>query len=164
MQSNVFTVAHTFIGYHLMHTLRKFKKSDIDQIIEIWLDASITAHDFIGREFWQAKVKDMRGIYIPAAETYVFEESGTIKGFFSLYRDTLAALFVSPSWQGTGIGNALMQKAKEMSDRLELTVYKQNVKSIGFYKKRGFVIEKEQIDKHTGHPEYVMRWTSTGSM
>ena len=31
---------------------------------------------------------------------------------------------------------------------------------IEFYLKRGFVIEKEQIDEHTGHPELVMTFNA----
>ena len=136
--------------------ITKLEKSDMDQVIEIWLEASIKAHDFVGSAFWESKVKDMREIYIPAGETFVYREKGPIKGFFSLYNDTLAALFVSPAYQGAGIGSALMGKAKEMRDKLSLTVYKGNHNSVEFYQKRGFVIEKEQIDEHTGHPELVM--------
>lgn len=38
---------------------------------------------------------DMRRIYIPPGETYVYDEEGIIKGFVSFLKDTLAALFVS---------------------------------------------------------------------
>ncbi len=139
---------------------RNFQQSDIDQVIKIWLEASIKAHDFVKSEFWKSKVDDMREIYIPSGETYVYEEEGIIKGFFSLHNDTLAAIFVSPTYQGTGIGSKLIKKAKEIRDRLNLTVYKQNYKSFEFYKKCGFKIEKEQIDDHTGHLELVMTFSS----
>ncbi len=54
----------------------------------------------------------------------------------------------------------LMKKAKELRDNLSLTVYKDNIKSIGFYLKTGFKIEQEQVDKHTGQPEWVMKFKS----
>ncbi len=140
--------------------IRNFQQSDIDQVIKIWLEASIKAHDFVSSELWESKVKEMREVYIPSGETFIYEEKGTIKGFFSLYKDTLAAIFVSPTSQGTGIGMTLMKKAKKIREKLDLTVYKQNHKSIKFYKKCGFEIEKEQIDEHTGHPELVMTFNS----
>lgn len=142
------------------HMIRNFQQPDIDQVISIWLEASIKAHDFVDSEFWNSKVKDMREIYIPSGETYVCEEEGIIKGFVSLYNDTIAAIFVSPDSQGTGIGMQLMRKAKDVRDNLNLTVYKENTKSIEFYRKCGFKIEQEQIDKHTGHPELVMKFNS----
>ncbi len=45
--------------------IRKFIESDMNQVINIWLEASIKAHDFVDGEFWESKVKDMREIYIP---------------------------------------------------------------------------------------------------
>lgn len=102
----------------------------------------------------------MKEIYIPSAENYVYEHEETIKGFISLFNDTLAALFVSPSFQGTGIGKQLIKKAKDVRDHLNLTVYKENQRSIEFYKRCGFEIEQEQIDEHTGHPEVVMTFNS----
>ena len=141
--------------------LRKFHQSDIDPIINIWLEASMKAHDFVDPEFWQSKVQDMREVYIPAAETYVYEDD-VIKGFVSLCEDALAAIFVSPEFQGMGIGKQLMRKAKAVRNNLHLAVYKENTKSIEFYKKCGFEIQREQVDKHTGHVELVMKYTSKG--
>jgi len=140
--------------------IRNFQQTDIDQVISIWLEASIQAHDFVDSEFWKSKVEDMREIYIPSGETYVYEEGGIIKGFVSLYNDTVAAIFVSPDSQGTGIGMQLMRKAKDVRDNLNLTVYKDNTKGIAFYKKCGFTIEQEQIDTHTGCHELVMKFNS----
>ena len=139
--------------------IRQYQQSDRDQVVAIWLDASIKAHDFIAPRFWTSKIEDMRDIYIPSAETYVFEDDGIIKGFVSLVDDTLAALFVSPGYQGNGIGKQLLLKSKAMRDKLVLTVYKENTKSVDFYAKNGFEITKEQIDRHTGHTELVMTFT-----
>ncbi len=140
--------------------IRKFKLSDMGQVISIWLEASIKAHDFVDSDFWESKVKDMKEIYIPSAENYVYENEETIKGFISLFDDTLAAIFVSPSFQGTGVGQQLMEEAKNVRSQLNLIVYKENHRSIEFYKRCGFEIEQEQIDEHTGHPEIVMTFSS----
>ena len=140
--------------------IRNFHPSDIDPILDIWFDASCIAHNFIPKEFWQSKMDDMKNVYIPASETYVFEEKGIIKGFLSLCDDTLAAIFVAPAEQGLGIGTKLITKAMEIRKDLNLTVYKENIKSIGFYEKFGVKIVKEQIDKNTGHPEFLMEYHS----
>ena len=98
----------------------------------------------------------MRDMYLPKAETYVFENEGTIKGIVSLVGDTVAAIFVAPNDQETGIGKQLLNKVKTIRRSLNLAVYKENRRSVGFYKHSGFTIEREQIDEHTGHPELVM--------
>ncbi len=140
--------------------IRAYQKPDIDQILSIWLEASIKAHNFIEKGFWESKVIDMREIYLPGSEIFVFEEDGMIKGFVALCGETLAAIFVSPKEQGKGIGKQLVDKSKEVSKNLNLTVYKENRDSIEFYKKCGFKMIKEQIDIHTGHVEILMAFNS----
>lgn len=141
--------------------IRKFKKSDIDDVVNIWLQASINAHDFVDPKFWESKVDDMRQIYIPNSDTYVFcDQNEIIRGFFSLAGEMLAAIFVSPKFQGKGIGKQLIDKAKSLQANLNLTVYKENSKSVQFYKNCGFRIIEEKIDDHTGHVEIVMKFES----
>lgn len=136
--------------------IRAFEVSDMNDVLDIWLRASIEAHNFVGREFWKSKIEDMQETYIPASDTYVFIDSEVIKGFFSLHGDTLAAMFVSPDFQGNGIGQQLMNKAKSLRTKLNLTVYKENLRSVVFYRKCGFVIIKGKVDEHTGHVEILM--------
>ena len=138
--------------------IRAFESSDMNDVLNIWLKASIGAHGFVEREFWESRVNDMRETYIPASDTYVFSENGTVKGFFSLHRDSLAAMFVSPDAQGKGIGRQLMNEAKSLRRRLELTVYRENERSIQFYRKCGFTPVKERTDEHTGHIEILMEY------
>ena len=136
--------------------IRKYREADIEQILDIWLSASIKAHSFAGSEYWQSKISEMRDVYIPASETVVYEADGQIAGFYCLYGDTLAAVFVSPSLQGKGIGSALIEDAKSRRSCLQLSVYSQNAPSINFYKQHGFISLGEQIDEQTGQPEFIM--------
>ena len=140
--------------------IRKIEPEEINDVLGVWINASTQAHGFIDKEFWKSKIDDMREIYIPNSDTYIFKENKIIKGFFSLHGNTLAAMFVSPEFQGNGIGQKLMVKAKSLRSRLELTVYKENPKSIEFYKKCGFRSIKEKINEHTGHIEILMKYSS----
>lgn len=136
--------------------IRKYKESEIEVVLDIWLNASIKAHDFVDANFWISQADSMRNIYIPASETYVFESESKIVGFYSLHENTLAAIFVTPECQGQGVGKQLMNHAKEQRASLTLSVYKENEPSVNFYKSQGFIIESEQRDEHTGHQEYTM--------
>ncbi len=139
-----------------MGIVRAFQSQDMEQVLDIWLEASIRAHDFMERGFWESKVSDMRNIYLPSGETHVYDEAGIIKGFITLCDDTLAAIFVSPRFHGKGIGKQLMAKAKNMRRKLNLSVYMENQKSVDFYQHCGFKIANNQIDQHTGHMELLM--------
>ncbi len=136
--------------------IRKFDGSDIGPVLDIWLSASIKAHDFVDASFWESQVENMRNIYIPASETYVFESNSKVVGFYSLNENNLAAIFVSPEFQGKGIGKQLMLHAKKQRVRLILSVYKENKASCQFYLSQGFSVVSEQTDEHTGHQEYTM--------
>ena len=136
--------------------IRKFSESDMDAVIDIWLSASIKAHNFVEASFWKSQVENMRNIYIPTSETYVFENKSKIVGFYSLNKNNLAAIFVSPESQGKGIGKQLMSHAKKQRATLTLSVYKENEIGYRFYLSQGFAVISKQTDKHTGHQEYTM--------
>ncbi len=138
--------------------IREYDPQDLDTILNIWLEASVRAHAFVAAEFWESKVDDMRNIYIPASETYVFEQESSVLGFYALYGNSLAAIFVQPEQQGRGIGRQLIEHAKTKRSQLELTVYRENRASLDFYLAQGFKAISEQIDEHTGRWEVVMGW------
>ncbi|MBS9981494.1 N-acetyltransferase [Vibrio alginolyticus] len=136
--------------------IRKYNENDMDSVLEIWLKASVKAHAFISPEFWESQVENMRNIYIPASETYVYEVESKAVGFYALYENSLAAIFVSPEFQGKGIGKQLLSHATTQRAELSLSVYKENQASYQFYLSQGFKVLSEQLDEHTGHPEYIM--------
>ncbi|TBW57720.1 N-acetyltransferase [Marinobacter halodurans] len=140
--------------------IREYTQADVDQILEIWLSASIEAHHFIEPEFWHSTINDMRDVYIPASETFVLESERTVIGFHSLNGENLAAIFVAPELQGKGIGTALLDNAKSRRKNLRPTVYRENISSVRFYEKHGFNSAGEQMDEHTGHPELIMAYHS----
>ncbi|MBO2637099.1 GNAT family N-acetyltransferase [Shewanella algae] len=139
--------------------IRSFAKEDMYPLLEIWLTASIDAHDFIAADFWQSQLDNMRRVYIPAAENYVYQHGAEVLGFYSLYENSLAALFVKPTMQGLGIGSRLLEHARQQREQLTLSVYCDNQASVDFYQRRGAVIIGEQTCADTGHREYSMQLT-----
>lgn len=138
-------------------SVRAFQPQDLQAVLDIWLTASIKAHDFIPESFWKEQLAAMAEIYLPAAQVFVYEEEGRVTGFSALYDNILAALFVYPDCQGKGQGKSLLQHAITHSEQpLSLGVYKANQPSVGFYRSQGFVIREERVCQHTGEPEYQM--------
>lgn len=139
-------------------SIRPLQEADLDTVVDLWLKSSIKAHSFIEASFWEGQVNAMREVYIPSADTWVADYEGMLVGFVSLNEEMLAALFVHPFFQGNGIGKQLLQFAMEQSDSLVLSVYKENKRAMDFYRKQGFEVVQEQVDKHTGMPEVIMVW------
>ena len=81
---------------------------------------------------------------------WIARHGHTDAGFVSSYKEGdvtwIKKLYILPSKQGLGIGRALMGTARDHfapSRALSLYVNNGNVRAIDFYKKYGFVIEKE---------------------
>lgn len=144
--------------------IRPCKESDLDAVVRIWYEASVIAHAFVPADFWASKKSDMKHIYLPAAENWVFEEEGEIKGFISLVGSRICALFVSPVFQGRGIGKALLGQANKLSREegrgpLSLKVFKENRKARRFYEKCGFRPVAEEVEELTGCENLLMEWS-----
>lgn len=138
--------------------IRAFRETDMEAVLEVWLSASIEAHHFVAPAFWRSQVDSMRTTYLPRSEVWVYEADETVVGFFALLGDRLAAIFVSPDFQGSGIGSALLAHAKRLRSDLSLTVYQANAASVAFYRSQGFAVVEESLDSTTGQAELVMSW------
>lgn len=138
--------------------IRKATPRDMDRIIQIWLDASRSAHDFIPFEYWRDHVSDMRSKYLPQSTTFVCEHENAVVGFISLVNTDLAAIFVTPEQQHHGYGRQLIQFAKAQSEHLTLCVYKNNSEAVRFYLAAGFTSTEERLDPDTNQVEIVMAW------
>lgn len=131
---------------------------DMNNMIDIWLTASIDAHHFIPAQYWKSKIDEMRNVYLPMSETYLLEENSKVHGFISLVGDHLAALFVSITGQNQGYGRALLHHAMDLRNVLKLQVYQENQHAFHFYLKNGFQVQGEAVDNNTGQRELIMIW------
>ncbi len=111
---------------------------DTQTLSLIWLEASLLAHPFIGTERLSEQRKLIEDTYLPNSETFVAEISGQTTGFISLINNFVGGLFVSPHWQGKGVGRELIAHALTIHDALILNVYTENAQAMGFYKSLGF--------------------------
>ncbi|GAA0177461.1 N-acetyltransferase [Clostridium sediminicola] len=140
--------------------IREFRIEETNEIMEIWKDSTIKAHKFIPESYWLTNYSLVKEIYIPMSKTFVYIDKEKIKGFISIIDDTfIGAVFVDVKYQGQGVGTTLINFAKNIYSKLNLAVYKENEKSVGFYKKSGFLIESEQINEDTDKVEFIMSWS-----
>ncbi|WGX75201.1 GNAT family N-acetyltransferase [Paraclostridium bifermentans] len=94
--------------------IRKLKNTDIDKLMDIWLESTVKAHNFIPIKYWQNNYKVVKDEYIPMSDTFVYEEEGEIKGFVSIIdNEFIGALFVDVKFQGMGIGSRLIDYSIE---------------------------------------------------
>lgn len=139
--------------------IRKLRKTDIDEIADIWLSTNVETHRFIPAKYWEdnfASVKEMLG----QAEVYVYEaDTGDgIKGFIGMEDKYIAGIFIRDEAQSAGIGKQLLDYAKNIKQHLCLSVYQKNERAVKFYQRENFSIQSESTDENTGEEEYFMIW------
>ena len=118
--------------------IRKHTEKDLDDILIIWYQASTLAHPFLEAVFVEKVKKDMREMYIPNSETWIFEENNTTIGFISMLDNEIGGLFVKPNHHSKGIGTQLVNFIKKSHNELEVEVFEKNTIGRAFYDKYGF--------------------------
>lgn len=106
--------------------IRPYKETDLSELLEAWYSASLIGHPFLDERFFRQERNKIREVYLPNAETWVFEEDGAVIGFVALIGNAVGGLFVALQYHRRGIGRALMDHAKSIRDFLELDVFEDN--------------------------------------
>jgi putative acetyltransferase len=112
--------------------------TDLKRLSNIWFEASMKAHPFIGERRLIEQRGLIEGEYLPKAETSVACLDGEAVGFISLLGSFIGGIFVAPDRQGFGIGRKLIADALARKGELSLEVYTENEQAVRFYKQLGF--------------------------
>jgi putative acetyltransferase len=139
--------------------IRKYNEQDLEDLLATWEAASEVAHPFLTPKFLASVRHDISNLYLPNAETWVYEDGGRVVGFIALIGNEVGAIFVHPSHQKTGIGRGLMDKARELRGELEVEVFVANTIGRAFYAKYGFEAIEEKVHYQTGHDVLRLRLT-----
>lgn len=132
-------------------------EDEINQVMSIWLEATIKAHHFIPTTYWQKSYHLVKETYLPQSDTYVYIENNEIVAFISIIdEDFIGAIFVSSRQHRKGIGGKLIEYCQSRYGNLSLAVYKENSQAVDFYKKMGFKCVREQLNEDTHEAEYIM--------
>lgn len=139
--------------------IRKWQNENTAPLLRLWLESTTEAHPFIEPGYWKENEAMVRDVYLPSAETWVWEQDGEPCGFISVMQSQfVGALFVAPSCIGKGIGHALLNHVQQRFPHLTLEVYQKNVRAVNFYHAKGFRIEDSAWQDDTQHPTWIMSW------
>jgi putative acetyltransferase len=130
--------------------IREYEDKDLSELLDAWYSASQVAHPFLDEDFFEQERRNIAALYLPNAETWVYELDGVVVGFIALIGNEVGAIFVDAKFHRQGIGRALMDKARSIRDVLELDVFKDNQVGLKFYEKYGFNEVDEHLHAETG--------------
>lgn len=136
--------------------IKKLNLNQLDEVMKIWIDTNIDAHDFIPKEYWIDNF-DLVKKMLPSADIYVFNENNVIKGFIGVIEQRyIAGLFVKKEYQREGVGQKLLEYCKSKYQYITLDVFMKNKNAVNFYYKNNFKVLDKHINEETKEFEYTM--------
>lgn len=126
--------------------------TDLETLSGIWLEASLQAHAFVGRDRLREQRALIESEYLPNSETWVACRGSQPVGFISLLDSFIGGLFVTPRHHGQGIGRALIAHALKRKGELGLEVYTANARAYAFYEALGFTERSRRAEDDEGMP------------
>lgn len=121
-----------------MIKIRPSRSDEGPRIIEIWRGAVDATHDFLTPEDRLA-IDEMVCGFLPLAPLWLaVDEKDYPLAFMLIDKGHMEALFVDPSWRGTGIGAALVKHGLALHPSMTTDVNEQNDQAVRFYQRMGF--------------------------
>jgi len=130
--------------------IRQYQPRDCEDVLNVWARASALAHPFLRQEFLELERHNIVNVHLPQAETWVWEADGHVIGFISLLGNEVGAIFVDPGFHRSGIGRALMDRARALRGELDVEVFERNLMGRAFYTRMGFKLLHQKVHDQTG--------------
>ncbi len=137
--------------------IRKFEMKDTKQVMQIWLDVNMDAHNFVQGDYWLLNYQSVQKQLLQA-DIFVYEQDEEIQGFVGMTDDYLAGIFVDKKCRSMGIGKELLECVKQNYPVFSLNVYQKNRRAVDFYLREGLFIISKGIDEDTSETDYTMVW------
>jgi putative acetyltransferase len=104
-----------------------------------------------------------RNVVFEQCEVWVVEDANGLVGFCAFKEGWLDHLYFLPTHVGNGLGAALLNKAKESYDHLQLWVFQRNTRAISCYERHGFrkVRETDGAECEEKLPDALYEWFAT---
>jgi GNAT superfamily N-acetyltransferase len=148
-------------------TIRSASEADVQSIAGVYLAARRAAGGRFPRSVHDDAelVPHLLDDVFPVADVQVAERDGRVVGVLILSGPLIDWLFVAPEAQGSGIGTALLERAKaERPGGLRLWVFASNVPAEAFYERHGFRVVggSDGSANEEGAPDLLLAWEGAG--
>ncbi|WP_411110034.1 GNAT family N-acetyltransferase [Streptomyces sp. c-19] len=142
--------------------IRRAVDSDAAEAADVWLRSYTAALPDVRRAHTDDEVRAwFRHVVVPGQETWVATLEGAVVALLVLDDEELDQLYVDPPWRGHGIGDRLVDLAKQRrADGLTLWTFQANAPARRFYERHGFVAAEHTDGSRNeeGEPDVRYVW------
>ncbi len=128
--------------------IREFRLTDYDSVLELWLEAGLVFRPGDRKSEIAEKIKRDPELFLVAEERGKIV--GAVMGAWDGRRGWIYHLAVAPKGQRRGVGTVLVRELERRMSRkgvakVNAVVYRDNQKSIGFFKKLGYQLDERSL-------------------
>jgi ribosomal protein S18 acetylase RimI-like enzyme len=150
--------------------LRRYREEDEAGLLRLWHETKQHAYPYLPTEqaytletdtaFFREHLAPGSEIWLAIASGGSRAGEGALLGFMALRGSYLDRLYVHPGLQRSGVGAALIDRAKALRpEGLELHTHQQNVSACSFYEKHGFrPVRWGTSGPPESSPDVLYRW------
>ena len=148
-------------------TIRSARSDEYDEVAQVWMESWVSTGLEDASNFLLANLRARVQREIENGwSLYVADDDGRIAAMLALHlqRRYLDQLFVTPDYQGRGLGRRLLGFTREcLPDEILLRCVRENDKAWRWYEREGFVFEKQVVEPMTGFTMKYYRWKKQGA-
>ena len=145
--------------------VRLLQDEELEGAVAVWHETRKETHTAMNFEAERGvTLDDSRRIFreniASCCQIWVVERRGEVVGFLAIRGSYIDRMYVKPSEQGSGVGTALLEKARELSPAgLELHTHQANRRGRAFYEKHGFHPVRMGVSRPPeNEPDVEYRW------
>ena len=144
-------------------SIREYRSEDFDAVTILWRisrEKSLPEFQMQKGHFFYEDQNYFRNHILTANRVWIVEADGRPVGMMAMANDFVDQLYIHPDYQRRGIGEVLLNFAKQQSpEHVWLYTLQINVNARAFYEKHGFVAEKFGISPPPeNEPDVEYHW------
>lgn len=141
----------------------KRTKQLLQQLTVLWHQSVLTSHDFLTpTDIMAIKPEVIQGL--SQIETLILAiKDHKLQAFMGIAENKIEMLFIAPSFQGKGLGKALLNLAETNYQVQFVDVNEQNKSAVAFYHKMGFQIMNRSPLDDASRPFPILHLTNKTS-
>lgn len=148
-----------------MLALRQFVEADFEYLIKRWHETNIVSYPYSPehqRHSLQGAATFFRHRVLPRCDVWIAERGTSLCGLMAIRAPWIDQLTVFPEYQRSGIGTALLRKARECSPQeLRLYTFQRNRSAHAFYEHHGFIAIAFGVSPPPeSEPDVEYRWVA----
>jgi GNAT superfamily N-acetyltransferase len=148
-------------------SLRPAEPKDADAIADVFLASRKVSMPYLPDLHSDEETRKwIRDVVLARNEVWVAAAGDRVDGFLALNGEVLEHIYVAPRLHGSGLGSALLAKAKQLRPNgFRLWVFQRNMQARGFYEARGMraVEFTDGSENEEREPDVLYEWVPDGA-